>query len=468
MTTPKDAMRETSAALRADAPEDERPPEFSDDALALEFTRQCGTACRYTAKWGRWHHWEGSVWREDATLNVYDRIRAILREVAKRCGKPTIAASIASARTVVNVERLAKSDRTHAAVVEQWDSDIWRINTPAGVVDLRTGALSPSTPEQYMTRQTNAAPSDERPVRWFAFLDRVTGGDRELQSFLQRVTGYCLTGTTQTHAMFFFYGTGGNGKGTFLNTIAHLLGDYAKTAPIGAFTASKFERHSTELAMLQGARLVSAQETEEGRRWDEAKIKALTGGDTITARFMQKDNFEFRPQFKLLIAGNHKPQLRNVDEAMRRRLHLVPFTQTIPAAERIEGLDEQLRAELPGIFAWAIEGCLAWQRDGLQPPESVRTATEEYFEGEDSFQEWLDENCELRPGAQSTSAELFRSWSEWSQRAGEAATSQRSFSQKLESHGFPRITIGHAKTRGFAGLRISDIAKARGDRASVA
>ena len=183
----------------------------------------------------------------------------------------------------------------------------------------------------------------------------MTDGDHELVAFLQRVAGYALTGSTSAHALFFLYGTGANGKSVFVNTVAGILGDYHRTAPIETFTASSHERHPTDLAGLRGARLVTAVETEEGRRWAESRIKALTGGDKIAARFMRQDFFEFTPQFKLLIAGNHKPGLRSVDEAIRRRFNLIPFAVTIPDEERDENLTDNLKAEWPGILAWMIE-----------------------------------------------------------------------------------------------------------------
>ena len=175
--------------------------------------------------------------------------------------------------------------------------------------------------------------------------------------------------------------------------VAAILGDYAKTAPMETFTATQGDRHPTELAGLMGARLVTAQETEQGRRWAESKVKSMTGGDPIAARFMRQDFFEFTPQFKLLIAGNHKPGLRGVDEAIRRRLHLIPFTVTIPPERRDPDLFEKLKPEWPGILKWAIDGCLAWQRDRLTPPGIVREATAAYLAAEDAIAQWLDECC---------------------------------------------------------------------------
>jgi putative DNA primase/helicase len=173
----------------------------------------------------------------------------------------------------------------------------------------------------HMTKITAIAPGGDCP-QWLAFLKTITNCDKERQTFLQRVAGYCLTGSTREHALFFGYGTGGNGKGVFLNTLTGLMNDYASVAGMETFTASSSDRHPTDLAMLRGARLVTAQETEEGRKWAESRIKAMTGGDPITARFMRQDFFTFLPNFKLFIAGNHKPGLRSVDEAIRRRMNL--------------------------------------------------------------------------------------------------------------------------------------------------
>ena len=187
---------------------------------------------------------------------------------------------MASKLTVAAVERLIQSDRRHAAIAEQWDADLWLLNTPAGTVDLRTGEMCEHKREHYITMLTAAGPGDNCWL-WVRFLERITDGDTELQSFLQRVIGYCLTGSTREHALFFMFGTGANGKSVFLSTIAALLSDYAKTAPVSIFTASNTEQHPTDLAGLRGARFVTAIETEDGRWWAEARIKSLTGGDEI-------------------------------------------------------------------------------------------------------------------------------------------------------------------------------------------
>jgi putative DNA primase/helicase len=370
--------------IETDNPDDIRPPAFSDEALALQFAERHANDLRYVAAWGRWLHWDQTCWQFDDTLRAFDRARRICREAAAKCDKPKIATMLASAKTVAAVERLAKADRWLAATVDQWDADPWLLNTPTGVVDLQTGKSRQHRHHDHMTKLTGVAPDASCPIAtWLEFLNRIMGGNSDLVAFVQRLAGYALTGLTREHALFFLFGTGANGKTTFVNAITSCLGDYHRTAPIETFTDSKNERHPTDLASLRGARLVTAVETEEGRRWAESKIKALTGGDKIAARFMRQDFFEYAPQFKLVIAGNHKPGLRSVDEAIRRRFNLVPFTITIPLGERDEKLSDKFRNELPGILAWMIQGCLEWQTKGLAAPEEVKSATAAYLEAEE-------------------------------------------------------------------------------------
>lgn len=343
------------------------------------------------------------------------------------------------------------SDRRLAATVDQWDADPWQLNTPHGVVDLTTGKARPHIPEYYSTKVTAVGPQGDCP-RFLAFLERITGGDSELVAYIQRVLGYSLTGLTREHALFFGYGTGANGKSVLLSTVAGILGEYHRTAPIETFTASNADRHPTDLASLRGARLVTATETEEGRRWAESRIKQLTGGDTVAARFMRQDFFEYRPAFKLVIAGNHKPSLRSVDEAIRRRFHLIPFAVTVPEAERDPDLTDKLKEEWPGILQWLIDGCLEWQTEGLRPPKVVVEATDAYLTAEDAMAAWLDEKCDRDPNGWTSSTLLFGSWARWATAAGEFIGSQKRLSQKLEDRGFAKKDTNKAK--GFMGLRL--------------
>jgi putative DNA primase/helicase len=425
------------------------PIKYADDALALKFTDQHGNNLRYTAATGRWSVFDGAVWKHDSTCYVFDLSRKVCRAESCNCDSDRLAPRIASAITVAAVERLARTDRRHAATIDQWDADPWLLNTPAGVVDLRTGAMRAATRGDYMTKITAVAPGGECPL-WLSFLSRITDGDEELQRFIQRMCGYALTGVTREHALFFLYGMGANGKSVFLNTICGVMGDYARTAPIETFVASTNEHHPTHLAGLQGARLVTAVETEEGRRWAESKLKALTGGDRIAARFMRQDFFEYVPQFKLIIAGNHKPGLRTVDEAMRRRFNLVPFDVTIPASERDPELTEKLRAEWGAILQWMIAGCLDWQSEGLQAPKAVSEATASYLAAEDVLARWIEDRCDVKSTHRTSATGLFANWRQWCEQNQEDPGSQKRFSENLESRGFvPKRTKA---ARGFCGI----------------
>ncbi len=418
----------------------------TEDALALAFTRRYHRDWRYVAAWGRWLVWDGHRWRTEDTLAATDLIRNVCRNAAVNADNPKLAAKLATSGTVGGVERLARADRRHAATTGEWDADPWLLNTPGGVVDLRTGRQRAHDRADRMTKITTATPGGDCPT-WRQFLAEVTGGDAELQAYLQRMAGYALTGSTQEHALFFLYGTGANGKSVFVNTLATILGDYAVNAAMDTFMETRADRHPTDMAGLRGARFVAAIETEQGRRWAESKVKNLTGGDKISARFMRQDFFEFFPQFKLFVAGNHKPAIRNIDEAMKRRLHLIPFTITVPPERRDKHLQQKLLAERDGILAWAIQGCLDWQRLGrLQPPQQVLDATEEYFEAEDALGRWLDERCVREANAKTLTAELFNDWKQWADSSGEFVGSQRRFSDLL-------ITRGVEKWRNTAGLR---------------
>jgi len=418
----------------------------TEDALALTFTRRYHNDWRYVAGWGKWLVWDGLRWRTEDTLAAADLIRHVCRHASVKATNSRIAAKLAASSTIGGVERLARADRRHAATVDEWDADEWLLNTPGGVVDLRSGRLRPHDRCDRMTKITTATPTGQCP-NWHKFIDEVTGGDVAMQAYLQRMVGYALTGSTREHALFFLFGTGANGKSVFVNTLATILGDYAANAPMDTFMETRTDRHPTDMAGLRGARFVAAIETEQGKRWAESKLKNLTGGDKISARFMRQDFFEFFPQFKLFVAGNHKPAIRNIDEAMKRRLHLIPFTITVPPERRDKHLQQKLLAERDGILAWALQGCLEWQRLGrLDPPQRVLEATEEYFEAEDALGRWLDERCTRESSAKSLTAELFADWKQWAEASGEFVGSQKRFADLL-------LTRGLEKWRNSAGLR---------------
>jgi putative DNA primase/helicase len=423
------------------------PPPPTEDSAALEFADRHRNELRFDHEFGKWFRWNGKYWERERTKLAFDWARQLARELASASpGKQISKVAFAG-----GVERFAQADRAFAVTSEIWDRDPWLFNTEAGTIDLRTGRMSPYNWHDYITKIAPVSPGGTTPT-WLAFLERVTGGDQSLIDYLQRVVGYCLTGSTQEHAMFFLYGTGSNGKSTFLNAITRAMGDYHRTAPIETFTSSPTDRHPTDLAGLRGARLVTAIETEEGRRWAESRIKTLTGGDPISARFMRQDFFEYMPQFKLMFAGNHKPGLRSVDEAIRRRFNLIPFTVTIPEKEQDETLGEKLQAELPGILAWMVEGCALWRDKGLDPPSVVTEATAAYLEFEDAIVAWIEDRCERATGAFTTSTVLFGSWSVWASNNGEPPGSIKRLVAALEARGFTPARIMHG--RGFSGIKL--------------
>jgi phage/plasmid-associated DNA primase len=259
------ALAELGGALAQICSGETLSPRFSEDALALRFSQKYSDDLRYVHRWGIWLRWEGARWIEDSTLHTFDLARRVCREASAECGdsEKANAAKLASKATSAAVERLAASDRRHAADVEGWDSDPWLLNTPNGTLDLCTGKIREHRRQDYLTKMTPTGPSGDCPL-WLHFLDRITAGDSECQAFLQRMVGYCLTGVTREHALFFLYGTGANGKSVFLSAISKLLGDYAKIAPASSFTVTPTEQHPTDLAGLRGARLVMATETEDG------------------------------------------------------------------------------------------------------------------------------------------------------------------------------------------------------------
>ncbi len=426
----------------------------TEDGMALHFTARYAPDWRYVAAWGQWLVWTGMRWVPEATLRATDLIRAVCRQHALEADSPRLAAKLAASGTVAGVERLARSDRLHAANADEWDADPWLLNTLGGVVDLRSGGVRPHDRADRMTKLAAARLGDAGACpTWRKFLVECTGGDSELIDYLQRICGYCLTGKTSEHALFFLYGTGANGKSVFVNTLSALLAEYATHAPMEMFMETRSDRHPTDLAGLRGARLVSSVETEQGRRWNESKIKTLTGGDKVSARFMRQDFFEYIPQFKLLIAGNHKPSIRNLDEAMRRRLQLIPFTITVPPDRRDKQLEDKIWRERDAVLAWMVEGCLAWQRKGLHPPRCVVEATDDYFESEDALGRWIEERCFVERVARATAADLFEDWRAWAEKAGEFAGSIKRFSELLTNRRFERAKFSGG-TRGFVGISL--------------
>ncbi len=436
------------------------PAGTSDDELALKFSSRHADDLRYVAAWDRWLIWDGQRWAHDERKRVWDFSRALCRDVlAERLSAEVLTEAqekrlrerLGSAATVYAVVRLAGSDRRHAISASDLDADPWALNTPGGIMDLRTGLLHPHAPAKLHTKITAATPGGDCPL----FLKTLEHAqpDQAVRDYLQRLAGYGMTGSSREHVLPFWHGGGRNGKGTIAHAIRRALGDYGLEIAPEILMESKNDRHPTELADLRGARFVVASEIDSGRRWNESRVKRLTGGDPIRARYMGKDFFEFEPSHTLTVFANTKPGLRSVDEAIRRRLQLLEWSVTIPAGQEDTTLPERLQAEYGGILAWALQGCLDWQAGGLKPPAAVTAATSTYLAGEDMLQAWLDECCQ-RSG-QIGLAAAHRSYRDWAERNGAVVLGRNTFGDQLEAHGFRRDTLSHGRTVAFAGLSLA-------------
>ena len=430
------------------------PPEFSELALAKHWSNNEGADWCYTLAWNQWCHWDGTRWNVDRTNSVTSLIademcRATHWMEAKALSQTAIK-SLCAKRNIANVRDLAGCFPKHARLPEEWDKNPWLLGTPDGTVDLKTGILRPPERGDFMTRQTAVSPKPGPMPHWDKVLDRCTKGDAEMRKYYQRWAGYILTGSCQEEGFLFVHGAGNSGKSKFIDCLGGMLGKadeggYCATAKIEMLMESKHERHTEELACLAGARMVRTSEPDEGARWNEALLKLITGRDTVSARRLYEKQFTFTPEFKLLINGNFRPAFKNTGEEIRRRMHFVEFPESIPEAERIYGLPELLEAEWPAIMAWAVEGCLEWQRIGLQKPDSVKAATQDYLDNEDTMGQWLSDCCDIGPSLKFVVADAYKSYSDYVEKAGEGIVSKKRFSQRMEARGYMRGKKGTAR-----------------------
>lgn len=411
-------------------------------------------------KWNAWFQWNRTYWQRIQGNKHFDLARILTRQALTWPGAADLSKKerriLNSASMAASTLRQVRVREKIEASVEQWDADPFVMATPDGVMDLRTGKLIAASREQYCTRCTLVSPHPATAPIWQACLERWFGRDEALMRYANLFAGYCCTGDTREKMFLFIHGPADTGKSTFVEVLMAVLGTYAQSASMDTFSETKHERHSTELAELAGVRFVAAPETEEGTRWNQSRINALTGKDRIRARFMRQDNFEFTPQFKLLVYGNHTPHIKNVDGAMRRRLHILPFPHSIPREEQDPALDSRLKAEYPQILHWMIQGCLDWQAcSGLTMPEAVQDATSQYLEAEDSFGAWVEERLLQEPTAFSIGSDLYRDYKNHCEQQGDAPLGSKRFAQQMEQRGFSRAK---SKTRdakrGFKGCRI--------------
>ena len=444
-----------SAGHRRPSADTDNPENLTDLGNARRFVRLFGKQLRYSPERKKWYVWNDLRWEIDRKGRVQQFAKQIPRAIYKEAAK--IKQDFERGQVVEHGRRtegkavlqamvsLAETEPGIPVLACELDNDPMLLNVLNGTLDLRTGGLRKHSPADLITKlvPVNFIAEAQCP-RWNAFLERIMPS-ADLRRFFQRVIGYSLTGDVSERALFFLYGEGGdNGKTTVLEVLAAILGDYAQNIETSSLLIKKTDAVRNDIARLDGARFVSGSEIEDGRRLAESLVKQLTGGDRITARFLHQEFFDFTPQFKFLIAGNHKPTIHGSDDAIWRRIRLIPFDVTIPPKEQDKSLRLKLSEEAPGFLAWAVRGCLEWQErrqqlnDGLGAPREVAAATAEYREEMDKIGAFLAECTRKDPIGDVGSAELHRAFVAFCAAAGEPSMSNKEFTQRLTRRGLPK------------------------------
>jgi putative DNA primase/helicase len=455
-----------TAALAVNEPAPEASPQTysrTDDGNALRLVDRHAHEIRYCPQRG-WLTWDGHRWAWDERGHVHELARDIARSLPEGEGDLQHKARSLSARGLEAMVKVARTDPRIVAPLATLDAQPWQLNTPGGVVDLRTGHISAPDPEALHTRSTTVAPDFERPAdRFHAFLADTFAGDPDLITYVQRLFGLSLIGEVREQILPFAFGEGANGKSTLADTVMRLVGigetGYSISAPSEMLLASSANSHPTEIARLAGARLVIASELDDGQRFAEARIKMLTGRDIITGRFMRQDFFSFAPTHTLWLLGNHRPAVRTGGPAFWRRLRLVPFLHTVPEHLRDPGLEEYLvDHEGPSILAWLIRGAADYARYGLTTPAAVQQATEEYQGEQDTIARFVADCCVLGvPGAagmQTPSGVLRGAYEAWCQQEGEDPVSAKKFAAQLQKPPYQVQSRRTSRFRFFDGIRL--------------
>ena len=405
----------------------EIPTTPSEDALALAFVTHLTPRYRYTPGMG-WMFNLGTRWEPDNRMRHFDDARLLCREVG-RDAQEGERKRIGSAKTVAAVVKMAAADQRIVLDPEEWDADPMALNTPGALYDLRTGQPI-NRAGHYLTQCAAVAPDFAASAPTFhRFLNEVFTGDAEVVEFIQRALGYCITGEIREQVLFFWHGTGSNGKSTLLDLVQWLTDTYALKLPADTLMTSRNERHPTGIAQLLGKRLAVSSELDEGQFFNEPLVKELTGDQRMRARFMNKDFFTFHQTQKHVIVGNFRPRLRGGDPAIARRMVLVPFDAVFEEHRKDPTLLGKLKAEGPAVLAWLIRGAIKWHCDGLQIPSRVRAASAEYMQAHDDLQQWIDECCEK--AGETKASDLYANFKAWKERRGEHAPSLTSWGDRL-------------------------------------
>jgi putative DNA primase/helicase len=424
-----------------------------------------GSIVRFDHKQQRWLIWGKGpkCWTEDTEGLV---IRLLKRATRKRM-QGAVAAPECEERakeikwTLDSESRyridaalaLAKAEPPISDSGEGWDSDLWLFGVSNGIVDLRTGKLREPTQKDRVTKFSPVVfdPTVECP-RWLQFLAEVFGSDAELIRFMQKAVGYTLSGSVEEHCFFALYGTGRNGKTTFLEVMLFVMGNYGVDIPFCNLETKHYP--IGEGVSLPGARFAKSVETRRGQQLDEGRIKSWTGGDTITVRPLHRNAFSFQPTHKLWLAFNHKPEIQDASPAMWSRVHLIPFSQRFEKGQADKRLLGVLRNEASGILNWALEGCLAWQREGLEAPAAVERATDEYEQESDTLAPFLADRCVTDPQYSAPTGELWQAYQRYCDETATPMMYQKEFSDRLDEKGFRRDRVGHHRQRVRTGLRL--------------
>lgn len=418
-------------------------PGLTDLGNAERFAAQHGGQVRYVAAWRKWLVWNGSRWQPDETGEVMRLAKRTARSIYTEAAQADdadrqrkIAGWAHQSQSAARLDamlKLAASEQPLPVTVDSLDADPWLLNCENGTVDLRTGELRPHERGDLLTKTTGVEfpVAAAEPVLWKQFLEQIFDGDAELIAFVQHFCGLALIGETLEHILAILHGQGANGKTVLVETLLAALGDYGATAAPGLLIRSNGDRHPTELASLFGRRLVIVSESDEDARLNEALVKRISGGDSISARRMREDFWTFKPSHTAVMVTNHRPDVRGSDHAIWRRLRLVPFDVTIPEGQQDKRLASRLQEEAGAILRWMVDGCLAYQREGLQEPRKVMAATREYQDESDAFAQWFDERVQIEPGARVRARVFWDSFSAWCDRSGLERSSRKSFGLRI-------------------------------------